>query len=62
MRSHAALFVLKYYNAASFAKKTGRDCSLPVDAPATQGPVRMGNGRAFVQLDEPPTLLFARIL
>jgi hypothetical protein len=43
-------------------EKKGRDCSLPDDEPATQGPVRMGNGKAFFHSDEPPTLLFARIL
>ena len=43
-------------------KKLGRDFSLPNGKGFTQGPVRMGNGRAFTQADEPPTLLFARIL
>ena len=44
-------------------KNRGGSNPSPIIQPlnVTQGPVRMGNGCAFVQADEPPRLLFALI-
>lgn len=39
----------------------GRDCSLPRWKLLAQAPVRMGNGKAFFQADEPEMGSFARI-
>jgi hypothetical protein len=52
----------KWYVSPFFCQKKGRDFSLPDEKHFTQGPVRMGNGRAFVQADGPLILSFARIL